>query len=159
MDISQLRAPCVSVCLILLINYYLNPREGGAWWAAVCMVAQSRTRLKRLSSSSSSHTYPRLSSREPDWDGLSASGTKQIDVQDGSVLSLSTPFYQQLFLSTRFVLPGKITLIEFFQARILKWVAISFSRSSSWPRDWTRVSYISCISRQIVYHWHTWEVL
>ena len=32
-----------------------NPRDGGAWWAAVCGVAQSQTRLKRLSSSSSSH--------------------------------------------------------------------------------------------------------
>ena len=31
-----------------------NPRKGGAWWAAVYGVAQSRTRLKRLSSSSSS---------------------------------------------------------------------------------------------------------
>ena len=31
-----------------------NPRDGGAWWAAVCGVAQSRTRLKWLSSSSSS---------------------------------------------------------------------------------------------------------
>ena len=30
-----------------------NPRDGGAWWAAVCGVEQSRTRLKRLSSSSS----------------------------------------------------------------------------------------------------------
>ena len=30
-----------------------NPRDGGAWWAAVCGVVQSRTRLKRLSSSSS----------------------------------------------------------------------------------------------------------
>ena len=29
-----------------------NPRDGGAWWAAVCGVAQSWTRLKRLSSSS-----------------------------------------------------------------------------------------------------------
>ena len=29
-----------------------NPRDGGARWAAVCGVAQSRTRLKRLSSSS-----------------------------------------------------------------------------------------------------------
>ena len=28
-----------------------NPRDGGAWWAAVYGVAQSRTRLKRLSSS------------------------------------------------------------------------------------------------------------
>ena len=30
-----------------------NPRDGGAWWTAVYGVAQSRTRLKRLSSSSS----------------------------------------------------------------------------------------------------------
>ena len=30
-----------------------NPVDGGAWWAAVYGVAQSRTRLKRLSSSNS----------------------------------------------------------------------------------------------------------
>ena len=29
-----------------------NPRDGGAWWASVYGVAQSRTRLKQLSSSS-----------------------------------------------------------------------------------------------------------
>ena len=29
-----------------------NPRDGGAWWAAIYGVAQGRTRLKRLSSSS-----------------------------------------------------------------------------------------------------------
>ena len=29
-----------------------NPRDGGAWWAAIYGVTQSRTRLKRLSSSS-----------------------------------------------------------------------------------------------------------
>ena len=29
-----------------------NPRDGGAWWPAIYGVAQSRTRLKRLSSSS-----------------------------------------------------------------------------------------------------------
>ena len=35
-----------------------NPRDGGAWRAAVHGVAQSRTRLKRLSSSSSSsHSF------------------------------------------------------------------------------------------------------
>ena len=31
-----------------------NPRDGGAWWAAIYRVAQSWTRLERLSSSSSS---------------------------------------------------------------------------------------------------------
>ena len=34
-------------------SYLENPRNGGAWWAAVYGVEQSRTRLKRLSSSSS----------------------------------------------------------------------------------------------------------
>ena len=43
-----------------------NPRDGGAWWAAIYGVAQSRTRLKRLSSSSSSQfTGP---SGIPRWD-------------------------------------------------------------------------------------------
>ena len=41
-----------------------------------------------------------------------------------------------------------------FQAGILEWVDISFSRASSQPRDWTCPS---CIGRQILYHWNTWE--
>ena len=32
-----------------------NPRDGGAWWAAIYRVAQSRTQLKRLRSSSSKY--------------------------------------------------------------------------------------------------------
>ena len=39
-------------------------------------------------------------------------------------------------------------------ARILEWVAISSSRGSSWPRDWT---HVSCNGRWILYHWATWE--
>ena len=37
----------------LQCSWLENPRDGGARWAAVCGVIQSRTRLKRLSSSSS----------------------------------------------------------------------------------------------------------
>ena len=40
------------------------------------------------------------------------------------------------------------------QARILEWVAISYSRGSSPPRD---QSHISCISRWMLDHWATWE--
>ena len=40
------------------------------------------------------------------------------------------------------------------QARKLEWVTISFSRGSSWPRDWM---YIVCTGSQILYHWATWE--
>ena len=33
------------------------------------------------------------------------------------------------------------------------------SSGSSWPRDWTPVSCIPCIGRQIFYYWDTWEAL
>ena len=46
-----------------------------------------------------------------------------------------------------------------FQARILQWVGISFCRGSSWPRDKTPVSCISCIGRQILYTSVTWEAM
>ena len=36
------------------------------------------------------------------------------------------------------------------QARILEWVAISFSRGSSWIRNQT---HVSCVGRWILYHW------
>ena len=36
-----------------------------------------------------------------------------------------------------------------FQARIVEWVVIFFSRVSSWPRDW---NCISCTGRWILYH-------
>ena len=41
-------------------------------------------------------------------------------------------------------------------ARIVEWVAISFSRRSSWPRDWTQVSHIA--GRRFTV-WATREVL
>ena len=40
------------------------------------------------------------------------------------------------------------------QARILEWVAISFSRGSSWPRDWIQVS---CIAGRHFNLWATRE--
>jgi len=45
-----------------------NPRDGGAWWAAVYGVAQSWTWLKRLSSSSSSSTLLNtMHNKTPKW--------------------------------------------------------------------------------------------
>ena len=42
-----------------------NPRDGGAWWAAVYRVTQSRTRLKRLSSSMWDHPVPGIEPMPP----------------------------------------------------------------------------------------------
>ena len=41
--------------------------------------------------------------------------------------------------------------------RILEWVAMPSSRGASQPRDQTQISSVSCIGRQILYHWVTWE--
>ena len=38
------------------------------------------------------------------------------------------------------------------QAGILEWVAMPSSRGSSWPRDWTCFSYVSCMDRRVLYH-------
>ena len=45
----------------------------------------------------------------------------------------------------------------FFQARILEWDAGFQLQGSDWPRDWTHVSWVFCIGRQILYHCTTWE--
>ena len=42
-------------------------------------------------------------------------------------------------------------------ARIVEWVAMPSSGGSSWPRDWTLVSLVPCISRQILYWGATGE--
>ena len=47
-----------------------NPGDGGAWWAAIYGVAQSQTRLKRLSSSSSSSLLCSINSDLWKWDIL-----------------------------------------------------------------------------------------
>ena len=55
-------------------------------------------------------------------------------------------------------LPGS-SVHGILQARTMEWVAISFSRGTSLPRDWTHTSYVSCIARWILYYWATWEAL
>ena len=84
-----------------------NPRDGGAWWAAVYGVAQSQTRLKWLGSSSSnfsispSNEHSRLISFRMDWlDLLAVQGTLKSLLQHhsskASVLQCSAFFMVQL---------------------------------------------------------------
>ena len=60
------------------------------------------------------------------------------------------------FWTMDYSLPGS-AVHGIIQARILEWVAISSSRGSSRPRDWTHVSCISCISGRFFIHWAIWE--
>ena len=55
--------------------------------------------------------------------------------------------------------PSGSSVRGIFQAKILDWLAISFSSGFSWPRDQTHVSGIFCNGRQILYHCASWEVL
>ena len=50
-------------------------------------------------------------------------------------------------------LPGSFVR-GILQARLLEWVAISFSRGSFWPRNWTQVS---CIAGRLFTDWATRE--
>ena len=58
-----------------------NPRDGGAWWAAFYGVTQSRTRLKRLSNSSSSIYVPSLLNLPPTLHPISASFCPMIEAR------------------------------------------------------------------------------
>ena len=64
-----------------------------------------------------------------------------------------------LFVTPRTVAHQAPLSMGILQARILEWVAMPSSRGSSQPRDWTHVSQVSCIGRQVLYHWTTWEAL
>ena len=110
----------------------------------------------------------------PVWLGLSLSSSPPTYFHPFSFLSLSVfPRQSHLFLSFNFELKVFcwVSCVRFFcnpmecsppgssvhgisQARILEWVAISFSRGSPQVRD---RAHVSCIGRQFLYHWATWE--
>ena len=50
--------------------------------------------------------------------------------------------------------PAGSSVRGILQLRTLEWVAISYSKGSSWSRDQTRVSCISCIGRWHLYLLH-----
>ena len=59
----SLSRTCLWLALPLMTPCLENPRDRGTWWAAISGVTQSRTRLKRLSSSSSSHKSSKSTKR------------------------------------------------------------------------------------------------
>ena len=62
-----------------------------------------------------------------------------------------------LFVTPRTVAHQALLSIGFSKQENLEWLAVSCFRGSCWPMDQTQVSCISCIVRQILYHWATWE--
>ena len=58
------------------------------------------------------------------------------------------------FFATPWCSPPGSSAHGILQARILEWVAISYSKGSSWPRDWTCVPRVSVIAGIDVSMWH-----
>ena len=102
-----------------------NPRDGGAWWAAVYGVAQT---LKRLSSSSSSRgNKPSLTEITTSGDadgenGLVDTARKGADAAVKSLQSCPTLCYPIDGSPPGSPVPGIL------QGRTLEWVAISLSK-------------------------------
>ena len=106
-----------------------NPRDRGAWWAAIYEVTQSWTQLKQLSSSSSnhhinsspSHIRPSPALQIPQimlyfFPHAAAAAAKSLQ----SCLTLCDPIDG--------LLPGS-SVPGILQARTLEWVAITFSNA------------------------------
>ena len=82
-----------------------------------------------------------------------------------SILSLVQASMLNLFCCFQLCDPMDYSLLgssihTILQTRILGWVAMSSSRGSSQPRDSTFFSYVSCIGKQVLFHYNTiWETL
>ena len=108
-----------------------NPRDEGAWWAAVYGVAQSQTRLKRLSSSSSSTTTYKIIHKDLLY---RAQGTLKSLLQHhsskASILCAAKSLQSCPTLCDPIDgSPPGSPVPGILQARILEWVAISFSNA------------------------------
>ena len=71
--------------------------------------------------------------------------------------ALSHFSHVQLFVTLWTVAHQDSSVHGMLQARILEWVAMPSSRGSSQAGDQTRVSYVSCIGRQVLSTSATWE--
>ena len=87
-----------------------NPRDGGAWWAAVYGIVQSRTRLKRFSSSSSSVLITQSCPTLWDITDCSLPGSSVHGDFPGKNIGVSRHFLLQRIFPTQGTEPGSPTL-------------------------------------------------
>ena len=65
---------------------------------------------------------------------------------------LSLFSHVQLFVTLWTIAYQSSLSMRFSRQRILEWIAMPSSGGSSQPGDWTCVSYVSCVGRQVLYH-------
>ena len=143
----------VALRVVLLWRTTFTPAEGRLWWPHL----HSITSVKTVSKSGAViDRYQRLELQNIFLGGHTSVHKRQWQKQmRGSRLASekSCCLVAQSCLTLCDVLdcsPPGSSVYGISRVRILEWVAISFSRGSSWPRDWPCVS---CIGRQVLYHW------
>ena len=121
------RSPGVGNGNLLQYSCLESSMDRGTWQATVHGVTKSWTWLKWLS------THIRVHQETETRAGILVVKVGKSEVAQ-SCLTLCNPMGCSI--------PGS-TIHGIFQARVLEWVAISFSRWSSRPRDWTWISRIA----------------
>ena len=121
-----------------------NPRDGGAWWAAVYGVAQGRTWLKRLSSSSSSKL-----SLVSQWLRGKESAC---NTGDGGSIHRS-----RRFPGERYGNPFQYSCLGNPMDRGARWATVyGITKSRTWLRDWMTTTHLSLHAYQNGYSRKNW---
>ena len=115
-----------------------------AWWATVNGIAKSLTQLKWLGMDA--HIYVLWFWGAVFWTHQSSCSSCVLEC--AKMLQSTWTVCNPMDCSP----PGS-SVCRIVQARILEWVVILSSRGSSWPRDRLCLSYVSCIGRQVLYHY------
>ena len=141
--------------------------DKGTWRATVHGVSKNRTRLKCLSAHACSHLDHHIGTERWFLDRVIQRAHSFFTSHDSSVLRNANGFFnlkvlafmsRSTYWSNWFTIALTIKcwkiysvwtwfcifkIHEILQARILEWIAVPFSRGSSWPSNRTRVSSIA----------------
>ena len=130
---------CLCVCWDALgsgTDYYKASLEGGIW------VGPTASLMQTLNQSHCFQLHTHRGLKDFLWK-FPAVGSTAHSVCVQSCLTLCDPVDCS---------PPGSSVHGILQARILEWVAISFSGGPSPPRDWSTVSYVSWTGRRVLHH-------
>ena len=133
------------------------PMDRGAWWATYgpwdCKESNTTERLSTAQQETQSVHNLKTTKREQ----ISMINIASCNLVIRSHQVQRWTSYAQSLSCVQLLWPHGCSLTGssvrgILQARILEWVAISYSRGSSWPRDQAPILCISCIGRQTLNH-------
>ena len=127
-----------------------NPQDRGAWWATVHAVAKSWTRLSNFTLQFPIRHLQKIVILHLQKILILYSTSKLQLKYELSHFSHIQLFATCMDQSPPWLWSMEISAFGILQARILEWIAISSSRSSSWPGNLALISYVSCIGKWIL---------